>query len=92
MDIVDQCLLHDVPITSLTLLIATYEFQGYTLSFCVNLCISDVFLSIKVQYWLFTVGYSLIFGTIVAKMWRVYHIFHNPAPNKRVIAKLKYTV
>lgn len=31
------------------------------------------------------VGYSLCFGTICAKMWRVYFIFHNPSPNRRTI-------
>ena len=29
-------------------------------------------------------GYLLAFGTVLAKMWRVYHIFHNPSPRKMV--------
>ncbi|XP_003384356.1 PREDICTED: gamma-aminobutyric acid type B receptor subunit 2-like [Amphimedon queenslandica] len=33
------------------------------------------------------VGYSLCFGTICAKMWRVYFIFHNPTPKKRKAIK-----
>ena len=33
---------------------------------------------------MFTVGYSLAFGAVLAKMWRVFHIFHNPKPNKTV--------
>ena len=34
--------------------------------------------------WLFTVGYLLAFGTILAKMWRVYQIFHNQTREKTV--------
>lgn len=33
---------------------------------------------------IFSFGYSLCFGTILAKMWRVYYIFHNPSMNKKV--------
>ena len=40
----------------------------------------------KVEHWLFTIGYSLAFGAVFVKMWRVYQIFHNPHPNKRVCA------
>jgi len=29
-------------------------------------------------------GYLMTFGTILAKMWRVYQIFHNSTPNKMV--------
>lgn len=25
-----------------------------------------------------------MYGTILAKMWRIYHIFNNPTPNKMV--------
>ena len=38
----------------------------------------------KVDYWLFTIGYSFAFGGVFVKMWRVYQIFHNPQPNRRV--------
>ena len=31
-------------------------------------------------------GYTLIFGPILAKMWRIYYIFHNPSPKKKVCA------
>ena len=34
--------------------------------------------------WLYTAGYLLAFGTMLAKMGRVYHIFHNPTPGKMV--------
>ena len=39
---------------------------------------------IQLGHWLFTVGYSLVFGAVLAKMWRVFHIFHNPKPKKKV--------
>ena len=34
--------------------------------------------------WLTAIGYSLCFGTIVAKMFRIYYIFTNPHSKKRV--------
>lgn len=30
------------------------------------------------RIWLQTLGYFMCFGTIVAKMWRIYFIFHHP--------------
>ena len=30
------------------------------------------------------VGYAISFSAVLAKMWRVYYIFHNPTTNKRV--------
>ena len=38
----------------------------------------------QVEYWLFTIGYSLAFGAVFVKMWRVFQIFHNPQPNRKV--------
>ncbi len=35
--------------------------------------------------WLTAIGYSLCYGTILAKMARVYYIFHNPTANKRKV-------
>jgi gamma-aminobutyric acid type B receptor len=35
--------------------------------------------------WLTAIGYSLCYGTILAKMIRVYYIFNNPRANKKVI-------
>ena len=29
-------------------------------------------------------GYTLIFGPILAKMWRIHNIFHNPTSKKKV--------
>ena len=37
-------------------------------------------LSTQLHPWLYILGYLLAFGTVLAKMWRVYHIFHNPMP------------
>lgn len=39
--------------------------------------------------WLTAIGYSLCYGTIVAKMCRVYYIFNNPTSQKKVCT---YTV
>ncbi|KAL5491446.1 hypothetical protein EMCRGX_G016732 [Ephydatia muelleri] len=33
--------------------------------------------------WLFIIGYSLCFGTVLSRMWRIYKIFHNPTPKKK---------
>ena len=38
----------------------------------------------NVAPWLTAIGYSLCYGTILAKMARVYYIFNNPSPNKKV--------
>ena len=34
--------------------------------------------------WLTAIGYSLCYGTILAKMARVYYIFNNPSTYKKV--------
>ena len=34
--------------------------------------------------WLIASGYSLCYGTMLAKMARVYYIFNNPTPKKKV--------
>ena len=36
-------------------------------------------------------GYLLVYGPILAKMWRVYQIFHNPNPGKQVHRSTYYT-
>ena len=38
----------------------------------------------KVEFWLFTIGYSFAIGAVLAKMWRVFQIFNNPQPNTKV--------
>ena len=34
--------------------------------------------------WLIALGYSLCYGTILAKIVRIYYIFGNPTPKKKV--------
>ena len=42
---------------------------------------------VQVHEWAYGIGYLLVYGTILAKMWRVYQIFHDPNPNKMVPSK-----
>ena len=50
-----------------------------------NYLLLHVILS-QFQTWLVFLGYALVLGTVIAKLWRVYHIFHNPTPAKKVTA------
>ena len=43
---------------------------------------------LQLEHWLFTIGYSLAFGTMLSKMWRVYQIFHNPKSDRKTVCKL----
>ena len=36
------------------------------------------------QTWTVTFGFTLAFGAVIAKLYRVVHIFKNPSPNKTV--------
>ena len=40
--------------------------------------------------WVYGIGYLLVYGTILAKMWRVYQIFYSPNPNKDVSVLLQH--
>ena len=43
----------------------------------------SVFLGLsKALLWTLSFGYSLCYGTIIVKMFRVYYIINNPLPNK----------
>ena len=42
------------------------------------------FFDMQMTAWLAAIGYSLCYGTIVAKMFRVFYIFRNPTENKGV--------
>ena len=42
------------------------------------------FFVLQLTAWLTAIGYSLCYGTIVAKMFRVFYIFRNPTVKKRV--------
>ena len=46
--------------------------------------LSYVHTNLKIEYWCFTVGYSVALGAVLVKMWRIYLIFNNPKPNKKV--------
>ena len=35
------------------------------------------------QTWLVFLGYAFVLGTVIAKLWRVYHIFHDPTAVKK---------
>ena len=39
---------------------------------------------------MFTIGYTLAYSALLSKLWRVYTIFNNPAPKKKV--KFKYNM
>ena len=55
---------------------------------CLHLYI--MMYTLKVPIWLYGVGYLLVYGPILAKMWRVYQIFHNPSPGKKVCINVIY--
>ncbi len=38
----------------------------------------------QVQTWALTLGFMLGFGAVIAKLYRVIHIFKNPSPNRTV--------
>ena len=38
------------------------------------------------KIWLATVGFSLLYGTIFAKTWRVYYIFSHTKPNAKFVS------
>ena len=46
--------------------------------------ITNFYFFLQVGYWLAMIGYTIAFSAVLAKMWRVYYIFHNPTPSKRV--------
>ena len=55
-------------------------------------CNSAIFMvSPQIYLWMFIVGYLLAYGTILAKMYRVFQIFSNPSPNKKVDSLLVET-
>ena len=40
------------------------------------------------RVWLCVIGFSLLFGTIFAKAWRIYYIFNHSRPNKKVVSRI----
>ena len=66
-----------------------YDSFGRTFLCNVSSCIiqeSTVLLYAQLETRVFSLGYTLCFSTILAKMWRVYYIFTNPKPKRKVYA------
>ena len=38
------------------------------------------------RIWLVSIGFSLLYGTIFAKTWRVYYIFNYSRPNSKLVS------
>ena len=38
------------------------------------------------RIWLTSIGFSLLYGTILAKTWRVYYIFSYTKPNSKLVS------
>ena len=41
------------------------------------------------RIWLIAIGFSLLYGTIFAKTWRIYYIFSHTKPNSKFVSFLK---
>ena len=40
----------------------------------------------QTRVWLVVFGFSLLFGTIFAKTWRIYYIFSHSKPNAKLVS------
>ena len=40
------------------------------------------------RIWLIAIGFSLLYGTIFAKTWRIYYIFSHTKPNSKFVSSL----
>ena len=38
------------------------------------------------RIWLIAIGFSLLYGTIFAKTWRIYYIFSHTKPNSKFVS------
>ena len=38
------------------------------------------------RIWLASIGFSLLYGTVLAKTWRVYYIFSYTKPNSKLVS------
>ena len=38
------------------------------------------------RIWLVAIGFSLLYGTIFAKSWRIYHIFNHAKPSSKIVS------
>ena len=41
------------------------------------------------RIWLVAVAFSLLYGTIFAKTWRIYYIFNHTKPNSKFVSAYK---
>ena len=39
------------------------------------------------RIWLVSIGFSLLYGTIIAKTWRIYYIFSHTKPNTKIVSR-----
>ena len=49
-------------------------------------------ITCNLEVWLTGFGYSLCYGTILVKMWRVYYIFNNPSSQKKKVTHVGNTI
>ena len=42
------------------------------------------------RIWLVAIGFSLLYGTIFAKTWRIYYIFNHSKPNSKFVSEHIY--
>lgn len=47
--------------------------------------LDDLHFFYQVRVWLWAIGYSLAFGPVLGKMFRVYQIFSDPKPNAKMV-------
>ena len=47
----------------------------------------DIFCQTRI--WLVAIGFSLLYGTIFAKTWRIYYIFNHTKPNSKLVSSYK---
>ena len=43
----------------------------------------------QARIWLVAIGFSLLYGTIFAKTWRIYYIFNHIKPNSKFVSAYK---
>ena len=41
------------------------------------------------RIWVVAIGFSLLYGTIFAKTWRIYYIFNHTKPNSKIVSAYK---
>jgi gamma-aminobutyric acid type B receptor len=72
----------------LNVIVALGSVVWYTMIVLIGLPVSDedVYnVTCPVTLWMLSLGVTLVLGPLTLKSWRIYHIFHNPKPNKKVL-------